>query len=273
MILNQAVLRGEQGIGRHETLLLLAHITGKTHAELLINENQPLPDEANRAFLNALERREKGEPLQYIMGAWDFYGLTFKTDKRALIPRPETELLVEAVIKYTQKGGMSPLRVLDVCTGSGCIAITLAVLLDGNVEITAADIYADPLGLAKENAALHGVEDKIRFIKSDLASALQGKCFDIIVSNPPYIPTSEMAGLQREVRDYEPHLALDGGENGMDIYRRLLPQAYQLLRPGGMLFMEIGPNGVGELAENAGFKNIQVLKDYAGLDRIIKGEK
>jgi release factor glutamine methyltransferase len=252
---------------RHEERILLAHITGKTQTQILLNPNEPLPDDQNRAFLDALARREKGEPLQYIIGEWDFYGLTFKTDKRALIPRPETERLVEAVIKETKD---TKKNILDICTGSGCIAITLAVLTPAN--ITATDISPDALSLAKENAALLNVNNRIRFIRSDLADALtksESQSFDIIVSNPPYIPTNELPFLQTEVYGYEPRMALDGGADGLEVYRRLLPQAYQLLKPGGLLFLEIGPLGVGELAVQNGFENVQILKDYAGLDRIV----
>jgi len=244
-------------------LLLLAHITGKNKLQLLLEEN--IPEEQARVFFNALERRVSGEPLQYILGEWDFYGLTFKVDKRALIPRPETELLVEEVL------ALNPLRVLDICTGSGCIAVSLAVFLK-DAEITAVDISADALALARENAEWHGVAHRVRFVQSDLAGGLlrePGQGFDAIVSNPPYIPTGELHGLQTEVRDFEPHLALDGGVDGMDLYRKLLPQAKALLRPGGALFLEIGPGGVGELATAAGFGAVRIKKDYSGLDRVV----
>ncbi|MCL2499375.1 MAG: peptide chain release factor N(5)-glutamine methyltransferase [Defluviitaleaceae bacterium] len=260
----------DETVPRHEVLLLLTHITGKTRAEILTNANPSMPDDQYRAFLNALERRRNGEPLQYIIGEWDFYGLAFKTDKRALIPRPETECLTEAVIKETVNKPFS--RILDVCTGGGCIAVTLAVLTDA--QVTAVDICPDALSLANENAALHGVGDRIRFIRSDLAEGLHsGQSFDIVVSNPPYILTGELAELQTEVRDYEPRRALDGGADGMDLYRRLLPQAYRLLKPGGVLFMEIGPAEVKKITAEAGFSGIRLYKDNAGLDRYIRAVK
>ena len=267
------------GIARHEGLLLLELITGKSRTEwiarpiALSNEKILLPDAQRRAFFDAVARRRNGEPLQYIMGEWEFYGLRFKVDKRVLIPRSETEILVEAVVNRCKKIRQQPLRILDVCTGSACIAVTLAkVLHDAGIDahIVATDISADALAVAKENAALHGVTERVRFEQMDLAEGFSAKEeFHIAVSNPPYIPADEIPGLQIEVRDHEPHLALDGGADGMDLYRRLLPQVFTLLKPGGLLFLEIGPTEVGALAAAAGFAQVQVLPDYAGLARIV----
>jgi release factor glutamine methyltransferase len=273
MNLKQALTHATQTIGRHEALILLAHITNKSKAEILMNETWNLPgDENQRAFFDGVQRRQAGEPLQYILGRWDFYGLAMKADKRALIPRPETELLVEAVIQAVK--GQNPQRILDVCTGSGCIAVALSVFTDA--EITATDIDEKALSLAAENAALHDRGSRIEFIQTDLAEALLHErkgLFDIVVSNPPYIPTGDLAGLQDEIRNHEPILALDGGGDGMDVYRRLLPQAYALLCPGGQLFLEIGPGDVTRLAEANGFIDIRIAKDYNGLDRIIHAAK
>jgi release factor glutamine methyltransferase len=274
--LGDALVYGTEKIGRYEALLLLSHVTGKDKTEILFNEASPLPEAKHRAFFNGLTRRQGGEPLQYILGQWDFYGLTFNVDKRALIPRQETELLVEETLKFAKKitraDTNSPLRLLDVCTGSGCIAVTLAVLLGADAAVTATDISQDALELAKKNATLHGVAERIHFIQSDLMQEqlrTSGELFDIIVSNPPYIPSGDIAALQTEVRDFEPRLALDGGDDGLELYRRLLPQAYQLLRPNGGLFMEIGQEGAGELTKKAGFANIQIINDYAGLRRVV----
>ena len=269
---------------RHEELLLLAHLTGRSRTEVLLTKLHELPDETRRAFFDACERRRKGEPLQYILGEWDFYGLTFKTDARALIPRAETELLVEKVLAFVDclprgladDGTHAAVRILDVCTGTGCIAITLAKFLREKgvaVDVMAIDISADALSLARENALLHGVENCVGFVQGDLADSLNEGQFDVVISNPPYILASEMATLQTEVRDYEPHLALDGGADGMDLYRRLLPQAYRLLRAGGGLFLEIGPREVTDLTRAAGFENVQLWPDYAGLDRMITAIK
>lgn len=257
-----------ESVSRHETLLLLSHLTGKPRTQILLEPDLPLPEDKTRAFFDALKRRESGEPLQYILGKWDFYGLTFKVDRRALIPRPETELLAEAAIKQTE--GLHTPHILDICTGGGCIAVTLAKLT--GAKVTAVDISPDALALAKENADLHGVGERVRFAQSDLAEIILGESpgiYDIVVSNPPYIPTSQMQALQKEVRDYEPRLALDGGSDGMDLYRRLVPQAMELLKPGGTLLMEIGPPEVKKITEAAGFADVRLIKDYAGLDRII----
>jgi len=270
--LAEALAQGTKTIARHEVLLLLTHFTDLSRADMLVSEEKQMPDEQCRAFFNAVERRQKGEPLQYIIGEWDFYGLTFTVDKRALIPRGETELLVEEVVETL---GYRSARVLDVCTGSGCIAVAVAKTLD--VEVVAADISEDALSLARENAARHGVGDRVRFVHSDLAQGLLDEgldgTFDIVISNPPYILSRDMAELQREVREYEPHLALDGGVDGMDLYRRLLPQAYTLLKQGGGLFLEIGPAGVKELAQQTGFSDVKLLNDYAGLPRMVVANK
>jgi len=264
---------------RHEELLLLAHLTGRNRTDVLLMKE--MPDDVRRAFFDACERRHAGEPLQYILGEWDFYGLTFKTDARALIPRAETELLVEKVLAFC--AGKKAVRILDVCTGTGCVAITLAKLLKKNdvgVEVIATDISEAALSLARENAALHDVEAHVQFIQGDLASGLLPndgasgiEIFDVVVSNPPYIPIGELDILQTEVRDYEPRLALDGGVDGMDLYRRLLPQAHALLLPNGGLFLEIGPRGVMALVQYAGFRDVRIWQDYAGLDRMITATK
>jgi release factor glutamine methyltransferase len=184
--------------------------------------------------------------------------------------------------------GTTPLRIADICTGSGCIAVTLAKLLQSSgcsVEITAVDICPDALALAKENAALHGVGESIRFVCADLrgegfvekVGALENSprgnfgTFDVIVSNPPYIATGELDSLQREVRDHEPRLALDGGVCGMDLYEQLLPKAKLLLRPGGMIYLEIGSEKVVDLAREVGFGDVQLHFDYAGLPRVVVG--
>jgi len=267
---------------RHEELLLLAHLSGRSRSDLLLMKETELPDETRRAFFDACDRRRAGEPLQYILGEWDFYGLTFKTDTRALIPRAETELLVEKVLAFCENAFVGDhthkVRILDVCTGTGCIAITLAKKLSDmgiNREVVATDISDAALSLARENAALHGVDAYVRFVQSDLAShpCVNNSQFDIVISNPPYIPAGELDALQTEVRDYEPRLALDGGADGMDLYRRLLPQVFHLLQPGGGLFLEIGPRGVLELVRETGFCDVCIWPDYTGLDRMVTAIK
>lgn len=221
-----------------------------------------------------LERREKKEPLQYIIGRWDFMGLELTCDKRALIPRPETELLVEDALAII--AGLSPpVRVLDVCTGSGCIALAIAVLAGENAEITATDICPRALDLARENAKKLGfVPERVSFVQNDLLKNFENiheSEFDVIISNPPYILSGDMAALPLSVRGHEPHKALNGGIDGLDFYRRLIPQAKKALREGGALLMEIGPMAVLDLMAEAGFTNINLRRDYAELPRIVSG--
>jgi release factor glutamine methyltransferase len=253
---------------RQEALKLLSFVTGYSSSEILLHGERELTEAA--LYENLIKKRKNNVPLQYLLGRWEFMGLEFITDDRALIPRPDTEILTEAVLKKGSEAGVPLIKILDVCTGGGCIAVSLAALT--NADITAADICPHALALARENAALHHVSDRIRFIQCDLFTGLQGEIFDVIVSNPPYIPTGEIAALQPEVRDYEPRLALDGGADGLDIYRRLIPAAIHHLCPGGALFLEIGPrDGVAGLMTLAGFTDIITLKDYAGLNRVVHG--
>ena len=265
MTIGESLQYGIKIIGQRDTILLLSHITGRPSAYILLHQNEYLPN-AN-LFMEYVTRRKQGEPLQYIIQQWDFMGQTFRTDSRALIPRPETELLVEEAMAFLSQWEQSlPLSILDLCTGSGCIAISLAS--SGNYNITAADISPEALTLAKENAKKN--EKKISFIESNLFSNITGT-FDLIISNPPYITTAEMDGLSETVLNYEPHIALHGGTDGMDIYRQLIPQSLNYLNTGGALFLEIGPPEVKDIMQETGFKNIQLKNDYAGHPRILSG--
>lgn len=268
MIVQEALNIGAEAIGHHESRLLLSHITGLTLSEMIIKNTQPLEDKSVGAFFAAIERRKSHEPLQYILGKWDFMGLTFKIDKRALIPRPETELLVEEALIYIRKL-KRPAKVLDICTGSGCIAVAISRLLP-EAAVTAIDISPAALALAKENAAIHGCN--ITFIESNLLDNLPYQTFDVIISNPPYIPTQDLETLQPEL-SHEPKLALDGGIDGLDIYHVLVPQCYDFLVPGGVLLLELGPPGVETIMERACYDTIQQIKDYAGHNRILTGRK
>jgi len=267
MTLHEALKIGEEAVGRHEAKWLVTHISGLTFEKILL-DNQPLDALAKEAFLAAINRRKQGEPLQYILGRWEFMGAAIITDPRALIPRPETELLVERALEciHTENA-----KVLDLCTGSGCIAVAIAKL--SNAEVTAADISQQALSLAADNIALNGLKGKIRLVESDLFEGLKGQTFDIIISNPPYIPTHELKSLQPEIQNHEPANALDGGYDGMEIYRRLIPQSLDYLNPGGKLLLEIGPSAVKTIMKQAGYGMIQLIQDYAGLDRMLIGEK
>lgn len=253
-------------IGQRDALLILQHFTGKTATEIMLNNYRlPLDTGQAEAVENAITRLQAGEPLQYILGKWEFYGRGFITDARALIPRPETELLVEDALAFIKNWDRP--KILDLCTGTGCIAITMAKERPDAV-VVGADISPQALALAGENDPAQNV----RWIQSDLFAEIH-ETFDLIISNPPYITQQEMAALDPVVSQYEPHLALYGGVDGLDIYRQLIPQAYAHLHPGGGLFMEIGPSQVYDLMSPVGFENIKMKKDYASLDRIVSGTK
>ena len=218
----------------------------------------------SKRIAQIVERRLSGIPLWYIFGDTEFCGCTIKVDKRALIPRPETEILADAVIKTAETGN----KILDLCTGSGCIAIAVAKAKGEDVTVTASDISEDAIALAKTNAKFNGVE--VNFIVSDLFARVRGR-FDIIVCNPPYIKSGDIPNLQREVREHEPKIALDGGEDGLDFYRRIAKDVKSYLVKGGMLIMECGEgqaNDIIKLFPRRDFAMVQ--KDFAGVDRFVK---
>ena len=218
-----------------------------------------------KQIVRIADERLTGRPLWYIIGDTDFCGYKIKVDERVLIPRPETEDLAMMVVSMAKDGQ----KVLDLCTGSGAIAITVAKeLAKKNIraEITASDISEDALTLAKENAELNGAA--VQFIHSDLFEKLDEK-YDIVVSNPPYIPTATVQTLQREVRDFEPHLALDGGEDGLDIYRKIAQQAAAHIRAGGTLVMEVGEGEAADVAKLFTQKSM-IAQDFNGVDRYVK---
>ena len=218
-----------------------------------------------KQIVRLADERLTGRPLWYIIGDADFCGYKIKVDERVLIPRPETEDLAMMVVSVVKPGQ----KILDMCTGSGAIAIAVAKELEKKnirAEITASDISADALSLAKENAQLNGAT--INFVQSDLFENLDGE-YDLVVSNPPYIPTATVQTLQREVRDFEPHLALDGGEDGLDIYRKIAAQAAKHIRAGGSLVMEVGEGEAADVAKLFPQKSM-IAKDFNGVDRYVK---
>lgn len=222
------------------------------------------PSEAKK-IADLVQKRLTGRPLWYIVGDTEFYGLKIKVDERVLIPRPETEILAETVIKSVEKGD----KVLDMCTGSGCIAIAVAKeCADKGVAVTAADISDAAIMLARENAALNGV--KINFVVGDLFRNVRGR-YNIIVCNPPYIKSGEIPFIQREVREFEPKVALDGGDDGLDFYRRIAQEVKSYLAKDGMLIMECGEGQTEEILKI--FKKrdyAMVIKDLSGVDRFVK---
>jgi release factor glutamine methyltransferase len=254
-----------------ETLLLHALKTNVPDANLawlIAHEDEPLAADAAGPFCDLIERRLAGEPIQYITGEAEFYGLPFHVNRDVLIPRPETEHLVEKVMALAAEF-VRP-KIVDVGTGSGAIAVALAHALPF-AEITATDISADALAVAKANAARNGVADRVRFFKGDLLEAVAGEHFDIVISNPPYVPESDRTTLDVEVRDYEPAQALFAGEDGLQIYRRLIPAAFDALVPGGYLALEIGYGqraGIEALLVREGFAGIKFIPDLQGIARV-----
>ncbi|MBE6382872.1 MAG: peptide chain release factor N(5)-glutamine methyltransferase [Lentisphaerae bacterium] len=233
-------------------------------------------DEVREAHLEAMRRAIRrlsaNEPLQYVLGEWDFRTLTLKCDRRALIPRPETEELVTRVLAHLRShcGAMCPF-IVDVGTGTGAIILSLAAEYRGEAVFLATDVSEDALSLAKENAEKCGLADKVRFAAMDgLDDFDEPEIVDVIVSNPPYIESAVCDTLAPNVRDWEPRLALDGGAEGLDFYDRYLADALNILKPGGAVFFEIG-EGQGEalrkLMTGYGFEGIRIEKDYAGHDR------
>lgn len=225
------------------------------------------------ALRRGLQRVAKGEPVQYVLGQWDFRSLTLKVDCRALIPRPETEQLVERVLKSSRVCGMPKPLVVDVGTGTGCIILSLAKELRDGVFV-GLDVSPDALALARENAAFTGLDGRVLFAESDGCGEFDPASVDVLVSNPPYIPSKVVDGLEPHIRDYEPRLALDGGEDGLSVYRSFLLDAVMVLKPGGVIFLEIGAEQgplLRDMLEEYGFSDIEIGKDYAGKDRFANG--
>jgi release factor glutamine methyltransferase len=250
-----------------DAALLLRHSLGLTHAQLLANPEREITRDQQAAYQALIFRRLTAEPIQYLTGEQEFYGLTLRVTPAVLIPRPETELLVEAVL--AEMNAMAPLRILDIGTGSGAIAITLARHLP-RARVTAIDLSEAALEIAADNAQRNGVADRITFVRSDLLSAIAPDVrFDVIVSNPPYIPTSDRASLHPQVREHEPEAALFAGSDGMDIYRCLIPQAHAALRPGGLLALELGHGQRSRIAELlAGWIGVRFLDDLQKIPRV-----
>ena len=226
-----------------------------------------VPEEVRAAFSSYCERRAEGEPLQYITGSAPFYGRDFYVDEGVLIPRFDTETLIEAVLPRMKRG----MRVLDLCTGSGCIPVTLALEGPGETEVTGSDISEAALRVAGINASRLGAD--VRFIRSDLFLQISGR-YDIITANPPYIRSADIDRLDKEVRLYEPRTALDGSEDGLLFYRRIAGDAGAHLVPGGLLAFETGADqaeDVRAVMRDSGFCDLTVFKDLAGLDRVVLG--
>ena len=249
--------------------LLLEYACGTDHSTLYAHPDKEVSDEEASKYEELLSRREKREPVAYILGKWDFMGLSCNVSKYVLIPEQDTEVLVEEALRYCEDG----MRVLDLCTGSGCIALSiLNYTNDTNAVCT--DISEDALVVAKNNAKSLGFTDRAEFIKTDLFPDEGTGKFDVIVSNPPYIETAVIDTLAPEVKDYEPMLALDGSSDGLAFYRRIVSKAGEYLFSSGYLIMEIGYDQAEAvkalLTENGKYHDIEVIKDYAGNDRVVR---
>ena len=247
--------------------LLLEEICGTDRNTLLVHGGREVTEEERAQYKEMLEKRSAHIPLQQIIGRQSFMGLDFYVDENVLIPRQDTELLVEEALQELHDG----MRILDLCTGSGCILLSL-LKYSNDCEGIGADISEDALKVAERNRVQLGLENAA-FVKSGLFEAVEGK-FDMLVSNPPYICSDVIDTLMPEVREHEPRLALDGSADGLRFYRRILADCGAYLKPGGMLFFEIGYDqgeAVKRLMEENGFLEVEVKKDYGGLDRVVLG--
>ena len=256
---------------RADAELLVRHALDRSRAWLIAHADEPLPAADAHRLQPMLRRRLHGEPIQYILGQAHFHGLTLAVTPAVLIPRPETELLVTRVLDFLRPGLPAAPHLLDIGTGSGAIAIAIAAA-HPDAAITAIDLSPAALAVAAQNAQRHGVANRITFRESDLYSALDGQRFHGIVSNPPYVPLADAASLAVEVRDHEPSLALFAGDDGLAIYRRLIPAARSHLHPGGLLALEIGfgqHSPVAALLAASGFQQIEILPDYQQIPRIL----
>ncbi len=265
---------------RLQAELLLAHVLRLKRMQLYLNFERSLTPEEVEASRGLVKRRGQHEPLQYILGSTSFCGLEIGLNRHVLVPRPETELLAEEGWKFLQglaasRGGLAGgagLSALDLGTGSGCLAVALAVKCPGAI-VTAVDISAEALPVAAQNARTNGADERVRFVAGDgFGAAPAGSRFDLIISNPPYIPTAEIANLEPEVRDHEPRQALDGGVDGLDFYRRFAAEGARYLATGGKIMLEFGDGQAADirrLFEDQNWIVERIVEDYTGRQRIL----
>lgn len=257
---------------RLDAEFLLLQVLEKNKAWLMAHRDEELPKAEFARFIELIELRYHGEPIQYIVGQAEFFGLPFRVTSDVLIPRPETEHLVEKAIALAVEFSIP--RIVDVGSGSGAIAVALAHSLP-NARVTAVDLSSAALHIAEKNARSNGVVDRMRFLEGDLLQPVQNEAFDLVVSNPPYVPETDRTSLAVEVREYEPALALFAGSDGLDIYRHLIPSAARALSPGGYLVLEIGfgqADAVTELLTAGGFQRIEGTPDLQGITRVMCGQ-
>ncbi len=256
--------------------LLLGFVLGWDRVRLLGHTEQLIQEEAWARLQNLVLRRAKGEPLQYLTGEKEFYGLVFQVTPDVLIPRPETEILAEKALDLIRDHLPSRCRFVDVGTGSGCIAVSIAVNSPDSIG-WAVDISAAALRIARQNAIRHGVTEQIRLIQADLLECFPRRpCFDLILCNPPYVALTEYDSLPCDVRDYEPHKALFGGESGLEVYRRLIPEVSSRLASGGYLLLELGAGQAGEVEQLVEREKISLettVNDLQGIPRCLVGRR
>lgn len=253
--------------------LLLGMVLGKDKIYLITNRDKEVSIKDEKEYLNLIEKRSRKMPIKYILGETEFMGIDLDVEEGVLIPRGDTEVLVEEVLSIINEE--DSLDVCDLCSGSGAIGISLAILRK-NIKVDEIDNYDIPEKVTKSNILKHALENRVKFIKSNLLSEVikQEKKYDIIVSNPPYIKASEIDNLMDDVKVYEPHIALDGGEDGLVFYRKIIKESKLALKDNGLLAFEIGHDqgeSVKKLMEEEGFSNIRLVKDLAGLDRVLLG--
>jgi len=255
--------------------LLLADILKCKRLDLYLKYDQPLNEDELNKYREYLSRRGKNEPLQYIIGKADFFGLEFKVNPSVLIPRPETEILVDTIINLEKQ--KNDLIILDIGTGSGNIAISLALNLPQS-KIIALDISKEALSVAKENAEIYNASNQIEFVRKNILDefSLNDLMFDVIVSNPPYVGIQDYKNLQKEIVEYEPRIAVTDDEDGLKFFRKIIHLSIKHLKHHGKLFFEIGmgqSNVVYDMMKNSGLYDIQIIKDYQNIDRVIYGIK
>lgn len=255
-----------------DAAVLLGHVCGREPGKILIEGMSTLHPEEAELFEDLVGRRCNNEPVSIILGRKEFYSLDIMVNNEVLTPRPETEILVSEADSFLKNCGQNPVAA-DLGTGSGAVAVTLAVLNE-TAMLVAADIDPRSVEVARKNAQDHGVNDRINFVVSDMASSIKGKVFDLVVSNPPYVPRDDFSALPPEVRTVEPVQALVAGPLGTEFHHIIINQCVEMLRPGGALMVEVGAGQhreVAELFEMYGYSNIEVVPDLSGIQRVVKG--
>ncbi|MCR5175227.1 MAG: peptide chain release factor N(5)-glutamine methyltransferase [Anaerovibrio sp.] len=256
---------------RLDSEVLLCHVLKKERIYLYVHFDQPLSNEELAEFKSYIKQRVQHKPVAYIVGHKDFMGLDFIVTEDTLIPRPDTEILVETVIFRLKTGAGDIGAIADIGTGSGAICLSLLKYLS-SLQAVSVDVSAEAIAVARENAQRMGLSSRIEFLQGDLLEPVKDRKFIAIVSNPPYIPAGDIVSLDQDVKSFEPELALNGGEDGLDFYRRLVVDSLPLLEDEGFLAMEIGINqsdALVELAEKAGWGRIEIVKDLAGINRVV----